>query len=125
MFKNKNQFLVIISLFILILATIISWRGGTIRNILESILYDNKSHNFLCGQLPTLDVVESTMKAHKDKLDMIVAVGESVIVSVDDQSCPGKADVTFFYSSHAEREAIQAIIGDELFFGVPYNLRNY
>jgi hypothetical protein len=45
-------------------------------------------------------------------------------MEIDTFSCPGKADIVFWYGGHQDRIVIESIINAETFFGVPYRLHN-
>jgi hypothetical protein len=95
-----------------------------VRRLVDNVLYDNRNHYLPCEQLPPLAEVERVLEEHQDVIQRIEAVNPGY-VGVDVNVCEGgNADITFWYGSHAERKAIEQIIGSDTFFGVPYNLNN-
>ena len=78
-----------------------------------------------CGKLPNVDVVQAALQEHQDVIAAIEAVSpQHTDVDMDTRRCPGKADIEITYATRDDRAAIQAIIGDDTFFGVPYWMRN-
>ena len=95
-----------------------------IRRLVDDALYDNRYHYLPCEQLPSLAEVERVLEEHQDVIRQIEAVNPG-LVGVDVMTCgAGNADLTFWYASHRDRVAIEQIIGDDTFFGMPYNLNN-
>jgi hypothetical protein len=45
-------------------------------------------------------------------------------LDVDELTCPGRADVVFWYATHRDRLRIESLIGGDRFFGIPYRLQN-
>ena len=65
------------------------------------------------------------VEEHQDVTQEIEQVKPGYIgMEIDTFSCPGKADIVFWYGGHQDRVAIESIINDETFFGVPYRLHN-
>jgi hypothetical protein len=88
-------------------------------------LVDNKGLYLSCEQLPLASDVNSIVKEHQDEIKQIEQVSPGLVgVEVDDWSCPGKADIVFWYATHEDRLKIEKIIGGPTFFGIPYELQN-
>jgi hypothetical protein len=63
--------------------------------------------------------------AHQETIRQIEQVNPGLVgVEIDASTCPGKADLLIWYASHQNRQAIEAIIAGETFYGVPYRLQN-
>lgn len=97
----------------------------SLRRLADDVLYDNRNHYLPCEQLPALPQVEGVVKAHQDVIRQIEQVNPgSVGVEIDTLTCPGKADILFWYGAHQDRLAIEGIIGGNTFWGIPYRLQN-
>jgi hypothetical protein len=95
-----------------------------LRRLVDDVLLDNRNHYLPCEQLPPLAEVERVLEEHQDVIRQIEAVNPG-FAGVDVNTCgEGNADLTFWYATHRDRVAIERIIGDDTFFGVPYNLNN-
>ena len=91
---------------------------------IDDVLYDNRRHYLPCEQLPPLAEVEQTLAAHQEVVRQIEAVNPG-FTEVEVNVCgTDRAEITFWYGTHAERLAIERLIGADTFFGVPYNLIN-
>ena len=65
------------------------------------------------------------VEEHQDLVQEIEQMNPGLVgVEIDTFTCPGKADLVFWYGGHKERLAIESIINNETFFGVPYRLHN-
>ena len=95
------------------------------RGLYSNLVLDNREHYLDCEELPPLSEVERVVKEHTDIFEDIKRVKPGfVYVEIDSTTCPGKADIVISYGTHQDRLAIEAIIVDDTFFGVPYRLRN-
>ncbi len=66
-----------------------------------------------------------TARSPVDLVRAIEAVNPGRVgVDVDASTCPGRADLLIWYASHADRLAIERLIGSDTFFGIPYRLEN-
>ncbi|KAF0108457.1 MAG: hypothetical protein FD146_1031 [Anaerolineaceae bacterium] len=91
----------------------------------DNYVMDNENHYLPCSQLPSPEEVERVVNEHQDILQQIEQVNPGLVgVNIDATTCPGHADLLIWYASHADRQAIKAIIGAETFFGIPYRLQN-
>lgn len=87
-------------------------------------------HRVPCENWPTAEEAQRILDRHSDVIMQIQAV-EGVHLYANLRRCKGassvrRAELVIEYPGSKQREAIQAIIGDErFFFGVPYALFNY
>jgi hypothetical protein len=89
------------------------------------LILDNRNHYLSCEELPTVAEVRRVLVAHQDVIDKIKQVNPGFVgVEVDTSTCPGKADIIFWYGTHQDRLLIESIISDDIFYGIPYRLRN-
>jgi len=96
-----------------------------IRRSYDNLVLDNRNHYLPCEKLPTEAEVRAILQQHQDIVQAIEQVNPGHVgVDVDSSVCPGKADLVIWYASHQNRLAIEAIIGGDTFFGVPYRLQN-
>lgn len=83
-----------------------------------------------CENRPTAEEAQRILDRHADVVMQIQAV-KGVSLYVNLRRCRGasavrRAELVIEYPGSKQREAVQAIIGDErFFFGVPYSLFNY
>ena len=62
---------------------------------------------------------------HQDLIQEIEQMNPGFVgVEIDTFTCLGKADLVFWYGGHEERLAIERIINNDTFFGIPYRLHN-
>lgn len=95
------------------------------RGLYSNLVLDNKEHYLECEELPLLSEVQRVVVEHSEVVEDIKRVSPGfVYVEIDSTSCPGKADIVISYGTHQDRLAIEAIIVDDTFFGVPYRLQN-
>lgn len=87
-------------------------------------------HRVPCENWPTAEEAQRILDRHADVVMQIQAV-KGVSLYVNLRRCRGasavqRAELVIEYPGSKQREAVQAIIGDErFFFGVPYSLFNY
>jgi hypothetical protein len=95
------------------------------RKTYDEIILDNRNHYLTCEELPAEAEVQQVMKAHQDVIEKIEQINPGFVgVEVDTSTCPGKADIIFWYGTHQDRLLIESIIPDDTFYGIPYRLRN-
>lgn len=128
--KNKRKGRLPISTAVVVLVILcagillIESQTKIIRRWIDDVIYDNQNHYLACEQLPSISEVEKVLEEHHDMVDQIEAVNPG-FVGVEVHPCGnGNADITFWYGSHQDRLMIEQIIGNDTFFGVPYNLHN-
>ena len=87
---------------------------------------DDWNHYLPCDQWPTAAQAQQVIQQHQDVVARIKPENPGFAgVDVDEMTCPGKADIIIWYASHQNRLAIEAIIGADRFFGIPYRLQNW
>jgi hypothetical protein len=96
-----------------------------LRKTYDEIALDNRNHYLSCDQLPSTAEVKQVMDEHQDVIKKIEQIHPGFVgVEIDDSTCPGKADILFWYGTHPERLLIEDIIAGETFYGIPYRLQN-
>lgn len=91
---------------------------------LDDVIYDNRNHYLECEQLPSLAEVERVVEEKHALIEEIEQVNPGNVGMEIDTSCPGKADLIFWYGGHQDRLKIEEMINSETFFGIPYRLQN-
>ena len=126
--KNWKKSLIILwAAFLLIClgVTVAEVQTKFIRRIIDNVIYDNRNHYLSCEQLPTASKVMQVVEERQDVIKEIEQVKPGFVgMDIDTFSCPGRADIVFWYGSHQDRVTIESIINDDTFFGVPYRLHN-
>jgi hypothetical protein len=96
-----------------------------LRRTYDNIVLDNRNHYLSCDQLPSEAEVRQVMDEHLDVVKRIEQINPGFVgVEMDSSTCPGKADILFWYGTHQDRLLIESIIADDTFYGVPYRLVN-
>jgi hypothetical protein len=126
--KNWKKYLfIVMATFLLICLGVSAAEVQTkfIRRIIDNVIYDNRNHYLSCEQLPTVSEVMQVVEEHQGVTQEIEQVKPGFVgMEIDIFSCPGKADIVFWYGGHQDRIVIESIINAETFFGVPYRLHN-
>lgn len=130
--NSKRKFSAIISIILIVLVAcgsilLVEAQTKLIRRSIDNVLYDNYKHYLPCSQLPPVSEVEKIVQEHWDIIQQIKAINPGLVgIEINTYTCGGeqKADITFWYASHDDRVAIEQIIDNDTFFGVPYNLNN-
>ena len=105
---------------------VVEQRTNFIRKLYDEVVLDNKNHYLTCEQLPEASEVERVVENHQEIILEIKEVNPGFVeVWIDIYTCPSKADILIEYPSHADKIAIEKIIGGGSFFGIPYRLKNY
>ena len=124
----KNRLPTNISLFLIALlltCLVIEWQFKVIRRMYDNFVLDNWNHYLSCQDLPTKLEVEKTVEEHQDVIQQIEQMAPGFVgVEINSLTCEGKADLIFWYGTHEQRIAIEEIISDDTFFGIPYRLQN-
>jgi hypothetical protein len=95
------------------------------RRAYDEIVLDNRSHYLPCQQLPSEAEVRRMVEDHQDVIKKIEQVKPGFVgVDIDTSTCPGKADILFWYGTHEDRVLIEDIIAGDTFYGIPYRLEN-
>jgi hypothetical protein len=119
--SNKGRIIWITVLIVLGVLIVAEARTQFIKRWINDVVYDNRVPSLRCGELPPLAEVEQTAAAHQDVIEQIEAIqpGHIRVYVSGVSSCPEKGILVIEYASHANREQIEALIG-ETFFGVPW-----
>jgi hypothetical protein len=95
------------------------------RRAYDEIVLDNRNHYLPCEQLPSEAEVRRVMEAHESEIQRIEQVNPGFVgAEMDISTCPGKADILFWYGGHQDRLLIEGIIAGDTFHGVPYRMQN-
>jgi hypothetical protein len=95
------------------------------RKAYDEIILDNRGHYLSCEQLPSEAEVRRMVGDHQDVIKKIEQIKPGFVgVEIDTSTCPGKADVLFWYGTHKDRVLIEDIIAGDTFYGIPYRLQN-
>jgi len=96
-----------------------------LRRTYDEIVLDNRNPYLSCAQLPTEAEVSQVMEEHRDAIKMINQINPGFVgMEIDTSTCPGKAEILFWYGTHQDRLRIEAMIAGETFHGIPYQLQN-
>jgi hypothetical protein len=96
-----------------------------IRRLVDNYIYDNENHYLPCDELPTEGEALAVVREHQAVIRAIEAVNPGFVgVEIDTSTCPGRADLLFWYGTHQDRLDIKAIIDGDTFFGIPYRMNN-
>lgn len=117
--------LLVVILVALFACVIVESQFHPLGRIYADRVLDNRPHYLSCQQLVTPQEMEVVLGRHQDTVSRIEQVNPGLVgVEIDTLTCPGKADLIIWYASHQDRQAIEAIIGSDTFFGLPYQLEN-
>jgi hypothetical protein len=106
-------------------ASAVESQTNIIKRAYDNFVWDNRNHYLPCNKLPAVAEVHARVQRYQDIVQAIERVNPGLVgVEVDTSTCPGKADLVFWYASHQNRLAIEKIINNDTFFGVPYRLQN-
>ena len=95
------------------------------RKIYDQVIFDNRNHYLSCEQLPSESEVRQVIEMHQDVIERIEQINPGFVgVEMDTSTCPGKADILFWYGTHQDRLLIESTIADDTFYGIPYRLQN-
>lgn len=125
--KSASLSLVILGLAVAlcIVAWMLESQTNFLRKIYDAVILDNRNHYLSCEQLPSEEEVRRVMDAHQDVIQKIEQVNPGFVgVEMDTVTCPGKADILFWYGTHEDRLRIESLIAGDTFYGVPYRLQN-
>jgi len=96
-----------------------------LRRTYDNIVLDNRNHYLSCDQLPSEAEVMQVMDEHQDVVKRIEQINPGFVgVEMDTSTCPGKADILFWYGTHQDRLLIESIIAGETFYGIPFRMQN-
>lgn len=99
---------------------------------IDSAVYDNRTHNIPCEQLPDPAEARTVFAEHVSVIEKIKKTDPGQVdVYVDDIRCSGRGDIVIDYPTRETRMKIETIIEGQAgitethFFGVPYRMMNY
>jgi hypothetical protein len=96
-----------------------------LRKTYDEIILDNRNHYLSCEQLPSESEVRQAMEVHRDVIEKIEKINPGFVgVEVHTSTCPGRADIIFWYGTHQDRLTIESLIVGDTFYGIPYRLQN-
>jgi len=123
---RKNVVLLIVGLLLTcVTAVIVETRFKVLERAFDNFIMDNRNHYLACKDLPGRIEVERILAQHLDVIQHIQQVAPGFVgVETDSMTCEGKADLLIWYGTHEQRVAIEKIIADDTFFGIPYRLQN-
>jgi hypothetical protein len=125
MSKSVRLSLVILAFALCVAAWIVESQTNFFRKIYDDVILDNRNHYLSCEQLPSEEEVRRVMEAHQDTIEKIEQVNPGFVgTEMDTSTCPGKADILFWYGTHQDRLQIESLIADDTFYEVPYRLEN-
>lgn len=126
--KTSARFVSTALLLILILCVgiwIFEAQTKFFRRAYDEIVLDNRNHYLSCEQLPSEVEVMQVMEEHQDVIKKIEQINPGFVgVEMDTSTCPGKADVVFWYGTHEDRLLVEDMIERETFYEIPYRLQN-
>ena len=123
--KISTRLMAVLALILCVGLWIIEIQTRFLRRTYDNLVLDNRNHYLPCEQLPPEANVKQVMETHQDVIEKIKQVTPGFVgVEMDTSTCPGKADIIFWYGTHQDRLLIESIISDDTFYGIPYRLRN-
>ena len=122
--RQSKAFLLLLAVILCLGAFILEAQVKIIRRAIADIIYDSRNHYLPCERLPTEIEVKKVVDEQQETIRQIEQVNPGLVGVEIDNSCPGKADLVFWYASHQDRLAIEKIISGETFYGIPYRLQN-
>ena len=126
--KISTRFGLIALILILILCVgiwILEAQTKFLRKAYNEIVLDNRGHYLSCEQLPSEVEARRVMESHENELQRIEQINPGFVgVELDTSTCPGQADILFWYGTHQDRLLIEDIIAGDTFYGLPYRLEN-
>jgi hypothetical protein len=126
--KISSRFVFAALLLTLVLCVgiwILDVQTNFLRRSYDEIVLDNRNHYLSCAQLPTEAEVHQVMEEHQETINQIEQINPGFVgIEIDTSTCPGKADILFWYGTHKDRLLIEELIAGETFYGIPYRLQN-
>jgi hypothetical protein len=127
MVKSARSRLVMLALVLVVcLGTwIVESQTKFFRRIYDDVILDNRNHYLSCERLPSEEEVRRVMEEYQDTIEKIEQINPSFVgAEIDTSTCPGKADIIFWYGTHQDKLLIENIIANDTFYEVPYRLQN-
>jgi hypothetical protein len=123
--KISTRLITILTLIFCVGIWIIEVQTRFLIRTYDNVVLDNRNHYLSCEQLPSEAEVRQVMETHQDVIKKIEQINPGFVgVEIDTSTCPGKADILFWYGTHQDRLLIESIIADDTFYGIPYRLNN-
>ncbi|KAF0110340.1 MAG: hypothetical protein FD147_1725 [Chloroflexi bacterium] len=123
--KIPAKIIILVIVTLCLVGLFVESQTKLIQRTYDNFILDNRGHYLPCDKLPNETEVLEIVQRYQDIVQAIERVNPGHVgVEIDTSICPGKADLIIWYASHQNRLAIEAIIGDITFFGVPYRLQN-
>jgi len=125
--KLTRSIFIVLSVALILCVGILVVESQTkfLRKTYDEVILDNRNHYLPCEQLASESEVRRVIEAHQDVIARIEQINPGFVgVEVDTSTCPGKADIIFWYGTHQDRIQIESIIADDTFYGIPYRLVN-
>ena len=126
--KTSTRFVFAVLLLTLALCMgvwILEAQTKVLQRAYDEIVLDNRNHYLSCEQLPSEAEVRQVMEEHPDVIKKIKQINPGFVdIEIDNSTCPGKADILFWYGTHKDRLLIEDLIAGENFYGIPYRLQN-
>ena len=126
--KNSTRSILAVLALILILCIgiwILEAQTKILRKTYDEVILDNRNHYLSCDQLPSEAEVRQVMETYQDVIKKIEQINPGFVgVEVDTSTCPGRADILFWYGTHQDRLLIENILADDAFYDIPYRLQN-
>jgi hypothetical protein len=126
MSKRKISIILLLAVLVACIGIlVVEYQTRALERWIDDVIYDNRNHYLPCEQLPAVPDVEKTLKEHEDIIQQIKQVNPGLVDVEIGYPCPDRADIIISYASHKDRLAIEAIIGKDDFWGIPYRLQNH
>lgn len=124
--KRQTLAILLAGIAICLVLLVVETQTKAIHRLYDERVLDNRNHCLPCDRLPTEAEARQVLEQHADVVQAIEQVNPGFVkVEIDTYTCPGRADLVIWYPSHANRMAIEGLIGGNTFFGVPCRLRNF
>ena len=122
---KKIAILVVVIFNIFMLVVVLESRFHMVGKLYNSFILDNYNHYLTCDELPDRNYVEKVLAENTDLVDRLYGAGANGIGTGDlEISCENTADIIIFYNGHAGKIAIEKLLGDHTFKGIPVRLKN-
>lgn len=117
----------LISAAVLVLLLFFPFHIPYYRDWYNDAILDSYDHWLPCSQLPTVQHIEAVMTQNQDVLRQLGNVDPTGLPGIwitVENVCEDRGDILIEYGGRHHREQIEAILGDQTFFGIPVRLRN-
>lgn len=102
------------------------WYSHAVEDFIASAIYDSAFHHAVCADMPTPEAADAIVAQYHAELKAIEAIDPGrTWYEYDRSACEGeRAEITFYYGSHAQRLIIEKMVGGDTFHGIPFNMIN-